>query len=320
MNMVVSINCITYNHEDYIADAIEGFLMQKTNFEFEILIGEDCSTDNTRKIVEKYIIKYPEKIRLITSDKNVGARMNFTRLREHSKGKYIAVCEGDDYWTDSSKLQKQIDYLENNPECTLCFHNAKVIGPNKNPTGRLHIPWSNFNSKYYYGKSCSYSAGEMALLDFIPTASIVFPKHLMNNPPEWYFKAIYGDAPMRLILSEHGYAYYIDEVMSAYRTGMESSAMKVLAKIKQVERFKAHIDILDNFDRYSNYKFSAEIDKAKLQREFQLNIEERKLGLLRNTKYKEFYDQYSKIDKVKLYARSYFPNTFNKLLKLKSFF
>ena len=133
VSILVSINCITYNQEEYVADAIEGFLMQKTDFDYEILIGEDCSTDNTRKIVEEYAAKYPDKIRLITSERNVGCRKKFTEgFSSNSKGKYIAECEGDDYWIDPYKLQKQVDYLEGNPECTLCFHAAELVRAPKN--------------------------------------------------------------------------------------------------------------------------------------------------------------------------------------------
>ncbi|MCD4674136.1 MAG: glycosyltransferase, partial [Anaerolineaceae bacterium] len=124
---LVSVNIVTYNHEPYIAQAIEGALMQKTNFPYEVLIGEDDSSDGTREICKEYAAKYPDKIRLFLNDRrNViyvneqpTGRWNFINLLKNSKGKYISFCEGDDYWHHPKKLQMQVDYLETHPECGL---------------------------------------------------------------------------------------------------------------------------------------------------------------------------------------------------------
>ena len=121
--MLLSVYIITYNHERYIAQAIDSVLMQKTNFEFEIVIGEDSSTDNTRDIIQSYISRYPDKIRLITSNKNVGAGRNAVRTLKACKGKYIASLEGDDYWITKDKLQKQVDILEQHSNYSMCFSN-----------------------------------------------------------------------------------------------------------------------------------------------------------------------------------------------------
>jgi len=117
---------ITYNHAPFIAEAIEGVLQQKTNFPFELIIGEDCSTDGTREIVFEYQKKYPDIIRVITSDKNVGAKQNGLRTLKAGRGKYIAFCEGDDYWHHPLKIQKQADYLEKHPECGLVYSSYDV--------------------------------------------------------------------------------------------------------------------------------------------------------------------------------------------------
>lgn len=113
---VVSIFMMTFNHEEFISEAIEGVLMQKTNFDYEIVIGEDCSTDNTREIILSYQKKYPGKFKLLLHEKNIGAVANQMAIFQACVGKYIALCEGDDYWTDPLKLQKQVDFLEGNPE------------------------------------------------------------------------------------------------------------------------------------------------------------------------------------------------------------
>jgi glycosyltransferase involved in cell wall biosynthesis len=120
-NPLVSVKMMTYNHAPYIAQAIEGVLQQETDFSFELVIGEDCSTDGTREIVFDYQKKNPEVIRVITSDKNVGAHKNSLRTEKACRGKYLAFCEGDDYWHNPKKLQMQIEYLEQHPECGLVF-------------------------------------------------------------------------------------------------------------------------------------------------------------------------------------------------------
>jgi len=125
MTPLLSIVTITYNHEPFIAKTIEGVLMQQVNFPIEFIIAEDCSTDGTRAICQQYADQYPELIRLITSESNVGAIANERRAMQAARGKYIAFCEGDDYWTDPLKLQKQVDFLESHPDYSVTFHRCK---------------------------------------------------------------------------------------------------------------------------------------------------------------------------------------------------
>lgn len=124
---LVSVCMITYNHEMYIAQAIESVLMQKTNFDYEIVIGEDCSTDRTREIVLGYKAKHPDKIKLLLQEKNVGMMQNFIDTLKACTGKYIALLEGDDYWTDPYKLQMQVDILEKHPEYSMCFTARNIV-------------------------------------------------------------------------------------------------------------------------------------------------------------------------------------------------
>lgn len=118
---LVSVAMITYNHEDYIRDAIESVLKQETDFPFELVVGEDCSTDDTRRILLEYQRQHPEQLRVVTSERNVGLVKNLYRTEKACEGKYIAYCEGDDYWQRTDKLQKQVDYLEAHPECVMLY-------------------------------------------------------------------------------------------------------------------------------------------------------------------------------------------------------
>lgn len=313
MCILVSINCITYNHEDYITDAIESFLMQKTDFDFEILIGEDCSTDNTKKIVKQYVSKYPNKIKLISSEKNVGARKNTFRLYENAKGKYIALCEGDDYWIDPYKLQKQVNYMKDNPGCTICFHGAKIF------RGKISI------QKYIrpFKSDKILTAGDIVLgkgSGFTPTASIMYIKEAFSNPPKWYTDTSFGDYPLALYLTSNGYAYYIDQIMSVYRTGVKNSASSKLDNDNaRINHKKEIIKILNGFNDYSNNRFSNEVNKVKLKMEFDILILQNKMCEIKQSlRYMQYLKDLKMKEKVKLYTQYYFPEIYNKLSYIKN--
>ena len=123
-NPLVSIVCITYNHERFIRDALDGFVMQKTNFPFEILINDDASTDKTADIIREYEAKYPNLFRCVYQTENQWGKKDVCRdiLYPMIRGQYVALCEGDDYWTDPLKLQKQVDFMESHPDFYICFH------------------------------------------------------------------------------------------------------------------------------------------------------------------------------------------------------
>lgn len=207
----------TYQHAPYIAECLDSILAQDTNFSFEIVVGEDSSTDGTREICQKYALRYPEKIRLfLRSRDNViylnnrpTGRYNFVQNLKSAKGQYIAMCEGDDYWIDKKKLQKQIDFLETHSEYIMCFHNAKVVDFKSGQLLRyvlpLETPEKNFYTEDLFGRP------------FIPTASVVF-KHLEHfQLPEWTMKVPSLDMALYTLLSEFGKIKYLNEPMSVYR-------------------------------------------------------------------------------------------------------
>ncbi len=290
--------------------------MQKTNFNYEILIGEDCSTDNTKKIIERYINQYPDKIRIITSEKNVGARENVLRLFEQSRGKYIAECEGDDYWIDPFKLQKQIDYLEENPGCTMCFHAADIVQGSK---------------KSIVEKIKPYSVNQISPVEdiitggggFCPTASLVYPKKIMQNPPAFYLTAHVGDYPIQLYLASQGYAYYFHDCMSVYRTAVEESwtnRMFSEGDIKEnlMSIYEGDIAILDGFNMYTESKYVHEVENIILKRKFAISILKRWLKEPKSTEMKEGFDKLDTKSKLKIYALCSFPKTYVKLADIRA--
>lgn len=313
--MLVSINCMAYNHEKVIRDALEGFLLQETSFEFEILIGEDCSTDQTRTIIQEYVEKYPDNIKLITSENNVGWKKNSERLLKHSSGKYIALCEGDDYWTDPGKLQKQVEYMENHPECSLCFHRARIEDENGRATGEEIRPYNENNN----------SPIEDIILGgggFCPTASLLFPKALIENPPDFIQEAHVGDYPLQMWLASQGEVYYFDEVMSVYRTGVTGSWTNQLHSgdhviEKKIKAKRADIDLLIEFDDYTNKQFSTVVNHAVSTREFEILILQNNIKEIRKEKYQQHYHHLNHVEKAKIYMRAYIPKLYDALLETK---
>lgn len=209
-DILLSVNTMTYNHEKYIAQCIEGILMQKTNFAFELLIHDDASTDNTAAIIKEYEKKYPNIIKPIYQTENKwskGIKISATYQYPRAKGKYIAVCEGDDYWIDENKLQMQVDFLENNPEYTMCFHSAAfdVIGDFDAP-----VALSKIDTR-------AYSSTEIFQKWTIPTASVVYNKNVLDFPVTNIEKILFGDIVLFEKCSHMGKIYGFSKKMSVYR-------------------------------------------------------------------------------------------------------
>lgn len=231
--MKVSVCMITYNHEKFISQAIESVLMQKTDFEYELVIGEDYSTDSTREIVKQYAERYPDRIKVLLHPKNLGIQTNFTETLKACNGEYIALLEGDDYWTDKYKLQKQVDFLDEQPECAICFHNVKMIYDN-NPEMSHPFYSQNPNGRPFTHKKPNPISTLKDLLNlkgnFIHTPSVMFRSRLFEELPGWYYKVPMGDWPLHILNAHHGDVGYIDEVLGVYRVhagGIWSSKSRV---------------------------------------------------------------------------------------------
>ena len=210
MKPLVSVIMITYGHEKYIEEAIKGVFLQKTNFPLELIISNDKSPDSTDEIV-KNIIKYaPENIsvKYIQHPENIGMLPNLISTLKMAAGKYIAVCEGDDYWIDEKKLQKQTDFLEKNEDFTLTFHNVFIRSG------------ETLSTDLDYEKRLSskdvYTIDDLSKGNFIHTPSVVF-RNMEIEFPEWYFSSFLGDYPLWSWLSKKGKIKYFPEKMAVYR-------------------------------------------------------------------------------------------------------
>ena len=214
--VVVSIKCLVYNHERFLRQCLDGFVMQKTNFKFEAIVHDDCSTDKSVDIIKEYAQKYPNIIKPIYEDENQyskGFKIALEKINKAFRGKYIALCEGDDYWTDPYKLQKQVDFLESHPDYTLCFHNAIEHWDKGEKEDSLFV--KNVTSDHDY-------TGIEILKDWtIPTASVVFRRSVIDS--DLYQRACldnrfaYGDIVLFLTSAELGKIHCLNEVMSVYR-------------------------------------------------------------------------------------------------------
>ena len=314
MNILVSIVCITYNHENYIADAIESFLMQKANFSYEILIHDDASTDRTPEIIKQYESKYPDLIKPIYQTENQYSKgVKLGRLnRERAKGKYIAICEGDDFWTDPYKLQKQVDYMEKNPECSMCVHAAYRVTSDKKKL-KSHVRPNRGNKVFTVEEVIEGEGGLFA------TNSILCPAVFSTNPPDFYEKAPVGDYPFTIYLALQGTVYYIDEFMSAYRVGVKDSWSSRMSS--SIERRVAHcnkiMDMLDEINRYSEYKYDIAIKKRIQSNKFNLMLDQ---GRVKEAKEGEFKEIYSALDiksKTGIFIMQYCPSIAKVLINIK---
>jgi len=258
-NTIVSVLMLTYNHEKYVETAIKSILCQKTNFCFELLIGEDCSTDNTRQIVIEYGNKNPDIIRTFLSVKNVGAIENEKKLMEMAQGKYIAFCEGDDYWTDEHKLQKQVDFLESNPDYGLVHGDTNLLNAS---SGELI-------KAYNKSKGIKIPEGDIF-------RNLMTPSHIIKTMTVCFNKALFEkyylsdtqimnkdwrliDISIWLMIARHSKIHYFNEVFATYRLLPESMSRSRNPR-KLYEFHKSIFDIKKYFLKIFNNNI--EIEKS----------------------------------------------------------
>jgi glycosyltransferase involved in cell wall biosynthesis len=244
---LVTIITPTYNHEKYISQAIESFLMQKTDFDFEIIIGEDCSSDDTKKIIMSYKEKYPKLIKVISHEKNVGGIKNQIITLNAATGKYIAMCDGDDYWSDSCKLQKQVDFMTQKIDCVICCHYTRVIdengdfiSENDSPTPLIFTYEDVLLGRKEETRICSLM---MRNNDFI--------KKITNQ--DWYYQAAGADTFLKLyaLATTKDKIYVLPEVMAIYRVHQGGIWSMIDAQVRKRKMINDFNIIVNNF-KYSN--------------------------------------------------------------------
>lgn len=213
--VMVSISMLVYNHERWVAKAIESVLMQKTNFRYELIIAEDCSTDRSREIIEKYAKKYPDVIRAFYNPINLGMDLNEKNNNARVRGKYYAYLDGDDYWTDPDKLQIQVDFLENNPEYSGCYHNVRVIDEDENDIiidtrGFVFDEDSDVDQENWPACPLPGQAGSLVMRNLFSK----LPPELLE---EYYSFKCNGDVNLPVLMLRYGRIRRMSRTMSCYR-------------------------------------------------------------------------------------------------------
>ena len=329
--IMVSVICLAYNHEKYIRQCLDGFVMQKTSFRYEVLIHDDASTDHTADIIREYEANYPDLIKPVYQTENqyskhVGITKTF--LAPKVRGKYVAFCEGDDYWSDENKLQLQYDAMQRYPECSLCVHRVQGIKEN----GRI------IANRLFPNDGIIIHTGIIEQNEFFSLVMGAYPfqtsgyfvranKYLeyMNNPPKFSRVSDVGDVPMLLFFGNAGPVYYLEEVLSAYRMAAIGSWNSRVAsdKDKLLAHVRSMISMYQSFDAYSKDAYKQFTDKGIehyriIEKQLTLPGRDFLRYLIKENRLK-----YPKTHRLRFYTKvvldAYFPALLRLLLKAKKY-
>ncbi len=271
----VTIICYTYNQEKYIRQCLDGLVMQQTDFAFEVIVHDDASTDSTADIIREYENKYPEIIRPYYQKENVFSRnipIEKTFLASMIRGKYIAFCEGDDYWFDIHKLEKQVNIMESQPDCHFCVHRVKNIREDGSGIGTFY-PQVPLQQKIISPQDLIKHALEY---DFHTTSYFIRVSDYISyiqNPPIYRLVSPVGDTPLMLYCATLGNAYYLDETMTCYRNSSVGSWSRRIAdsKEKQIELWNKRIILYQEYDYCTNGQFKDLLSTYILNAKFRLD-------------------------------------------------
>lgn len=321
----VSICCCVYNHEKYLKKCLDGFIMQKTNFRFEILIHDDASTDSSADIIREYEEKYSDIVKPVYQSENQyskGVKISWIYQYPKAVGKYIALCEGDDYWCDPYKLQKQYDMLENSEEGVFCTHVVRSIAENgellegTHPHKRGDVDayvssekWIRMllsDQPYQFQTSCYFFRADTV-------------KKYCNAIPDFISYAKVGDAPLMMLFAMEGDLYFINEEMSCYRNNSSGSwsqryRTNQLVKISIIE---AGIRSFKAYDEFTGYRYTELIDDVCRREEFKLLNVQHDYRRMMNKRYKSQYDSLSLKERTYVRIFGYVPWLRKYYLKLR---
>lgn len=313
-NIMVSVICTAYNHEKYMRQCLDGFVMQKTDFKYEVIVHDDASTDNTPEIIREYQKNYPDIIKPILQTENqYSKRKSIIWLCvEKVKGKFIALCEGDDFWTDEYKLQKQFDAMESNPSCKMCLCKVRAVQENGEGMEQTYP-----NTQVREGVHDSYSLLEIICKEYsFQTSCYFFDSLTLKNyyieEPEFYRVAPVGDWPYLLYFSQFD-IYYIDDEMSCYRknsVGSFSARMKNNSIEKQKMYNMSMISMIEEFDKYTKYEYHQYCTYFDRFYEYYYRLllsENNYKEIFRNKSLKKLLKKESKKDRIAITCSYYCP-------------
>lgn len=303
-NMVkVTVFCQAYNHEKYVQKCLEGFVIQKTTFPFEVIMHDDASTDGTADIIRQYAEKYPDIIKPIYQKENQyskGVAIQRTFMMEKASGEYYAWCEGDDYWTDEYKLQKQVDFLDAHPDYSSCYH--RVLCNNLRNNSENYIPAITESRDFEIDEIIRRGA-------VFHLSSLVMRADCYSKKPASFVAKGFGDVPLYLHGAIHGKCHVLADVMSVYNHGTEGSYTMRMAKAskkKRIEHEQEYIKLLEMANALSDYRHEAAIGYAIDRLQCNIYILSGDIKKARSEKYRQFYKSYKKQQRV-VFVHKYFP-------------
>jgi len=281
--------------EAYIGEALDSWLQQEVSFPLEIVISDDGSTDGTCDVVRGYMERYPN-IRLISTG-HIGKMPNFIRSLKESKGKYVALCDGDDYWVDSHKLQKQFDFMESHPEFSECFTNSYVLDvtTGEKKIAKTHV-WDEADTEgllaHRDDDNVQMSPGH--------TSTFFYRNQFLQDYPEWMYGDVMTDFPLYMLLSKYGKAKFLNEITSVYRHRPDGVSSMGWNFVKSTKR---RIFVYENVNRDFGYKYKRIINPILADYWFELG--------------KRLYKTGQKVNGVNALFRSFFysPLLFKRLMK-----
>lgn len=229
---MVSVLMLSYNQEKYVDEAIRSVVLQQTSFAFELIIADDASTDSTPQHILHWANRYPDRIVVLSQEKNLGLALNFIRTYNRARGKYIAICEGDDFWTDKHKLQRQVDYMESHPECSLCFHRVVNL---YEADGSMSLSGGVQKSDYFIA--------DIAMCNPITNVSVLYRHELVPQLPKWMGQVTSYDFVMHLLCAQHGCLHYMKRPMAVYRK-LSTSIWTGGSKVRRSEISRINRDLL----------------------------------------------------------------------------
>jgi glycosyltransferase involved in cell wall biosynthesis len=236
-HIVVSVIVLSYNHKQYISECLDSLVSQHCDVSFEVLVGDDCSTDGTREIIDKYQLDYPEIVKPIYPTNNLGPNSNYLNCFKHCNGKYIAFCEGDDYWVDPEKLQKQVDFLEANP-------NYGGVCTNNTWYDQKLNRFQNFIQE-----ESEITFEDLVFKNSINSQTILFEKSLVQNRIDWISKLKIGDWAVSLIITNQKPYYRLKDITAVYRVhdggihSLSSSEHKLKNSLKLIQFARTHLQL-----------------------------------------------------------------------------
>lgn len=300
----VTVLCLVYNHEKYLRRCLDGFVSQKTNFKFEVIVHDDASTDSSAEIIREYEENYPEIIKPIYQIENQyskGKKITKEFILPVIKGDYLANCEGDDYWLDPYKLQKQFDFLESNPDYSCCVHSAVYRTKKSDGTFSDRVVPAISNPVDISLEEAILYGG-----DLIATNSMFRRAELLFTQPDCFLAKGFGDYQAIMYSTIFGKVHCFDEIMSVYNCGTEGSWTQRVWNNpqKRIAHYAEEIRMLNAVDEYYDFKYHSIINDKIENTKYQLYLFEKNKKMLKSEPYRNRYLSMKKINRKEKFLSS----------------